>query len=315
LVSVPDAEVELSVLVVTYRNPEVIRACLASIYEQTRGCTLEVIVVDNDSGDATADIVEREFPQVRLVRSERNRGFAAATNLAASIARGEHLVLLNPDTMIIDRALDRLLAFARSQPEPGLYGGRTVGPEGALDPRSCWGAPTLWSTFCFGSGLSTLLARSAVFDPESLGPWERDTVRDVGVVTGCLLLTSRETWDSLGGFDERFFMYGEDVDLSLRARQGGLRVCICPQATVIHLVGTSTATSATKMEMVMRGKAAIIRKHWRQPQRALGLALLRLGVLQRAMLGRGRSHPTFWSALWRSRRSWIVGYPPPAAGR
>jgi N-acetylglucosaminyl-diphospho-decaprenol L-rhamnosyltransferase len=240
---------------------------------------------------------------VRLHRAGANLGFARASNVAARMATGEHLLLLNPDTVVLDRAPERLLAFARAQ-GPGVYGGRTLTRGGALDPRSCWGRQTLWSTFCFATGLSTAFRRSPMLDPESLGPWRRDSVRDVGVVTGCLLLLPRALWERLGGFDERFFMYGEDVDLSERARALGCPVRITPGATIVHVVGASS-TSGAKMSMIMKGRVTVMRKHWRTPARAAGLALLAAGVLVRAAAARGG----MWAEVWRRRRDWLRGYP------
>jgi GT2 family glycosyltransferase len=294
---------DLSILVVAYRNPGLTRECLASVLAQTRAPEFEVIVVDNASGDGTPEMVEREFPQVRLIRAAENLGFARANNLAARAARGEQLLLLNPDTVVLDRALERLLAFGRAQ-GPGVYGGRTVTPAGELDPRSCWGAPTLWSAFCFATGLSTAFRGSRRLDPESLGGWPRDSVRDVGVVTGCLLLAPRSLWEELGGFDERFWMYGEDSDLSLRARATGRPVRITPDATIVHVVGASSA-SGRKMAMILRARATLMRKHWRLAARTLGLGLLLAGVALRALRG-----GSMWPVVWRARRAWLRGYPP-----
>jgi N-acetylglucosaminyl-diphospho-decaprenol L-rhamnosyltransferase len=309
--------VDLSVLIVTHGNPGLTRACLESVFAETRVCAFEVIVVDNASGDETPEMIAREFPAVRLIRSEHNVGFARANNQAARLATGEYLVLLNPDTIVLDRALERLLDFARRQPAPGLYGGRTLRPDGRLDPRSCWGAQTPWSAFCFATGLSTAFRRHRLFDPESLGRWNRDSVRAVGIVTGCLLLTARSTWEALGGFDERFFMYGEDSDLSLRARRDGYLVRISPAATIVHVVGASSATSAAKMSMVMKSRATIMRKHWRPLSRLFGLACLLCGVWLRAAGSRGlsllgvRSARSFWEGVWRTRSDWLRGYSPP----
>jgi len=260
-------KIDLSILIVAYRNPELTRDCLRSLFAETRAASFEVIVVDNASGDRTPDMIEREFPQVRLLRSPQNLGFARANNVAAREARGDHLVLLNPDTVVLDGALDQLLRYARAQAGPGLYGGRTLRPDGGLDPRSCFGRQTPWSAFCFATGLSTVLRRNPVFDPESLGRWERDSEREVGVVTGCLLLTPRAAWEVLGGFDERFFMYGEDTDLAVRARRLGYALRITPAATIVHVLGASSPTSADKMSMVMKSRATIMRKHWRARRR------------------------------------------------
>jgi N-acetylglucosaminyl-diphospho-decaprenol L-rhamnosyltransferase len=310
---VPDAPLELSVLIVAYRNAELTRACLASVFEQTRDCAFEVIVVDNASGDGTPDMIERDFPQVRLIRSQANLGFARANNVAARGASGEYVVLLNPDTIVLDRALERLLAFARVE-RPGLYGGRTLRPGGGLDPRSCWGTQTPWSVFCFATGLSTAFHGHPLLDPESLGGWARDSVRDVGIVTGCLLLTARATWRALGGFDERFFMYGEDADLAARAAAAGLRVAITPAATIVHVVGASSSTSGAKMAMVMRSRATIMRKHWPPGRRAFGLACLQAGAGLRAAGSRLRRRlrggpPAMWEDVWAVRAGWRAGYP------
>jgi GT2 family glycosyltransferase len=305
--------VDLSILIVSHRNPELTHACLESVYEHTHDCEFEVIVVDNASPDGTPDMIEREFPQARLVRSDENLGFARANNRAAELAHGEHLLLLNPDTIVLEGAIDRLLRFVREQ-APGLYGGRTLKPDGGLDPSSCWGEQTLWSTVCFATGLSTAFKRNRLLDPESLGDWPRDTVRDVGTVTGCLLMTSRAAWQRLGGFDERFFMYGEDSDLAVRARAAGMPVRITPDATIVHVVGASSS-GGRKAPMVLKGRATLMHEHWSAPARALGLACLLAGVGVRAAGGRliGRGPDNGWRTAWATRRDWSRGYPPAAA--
>jgi hypothetical protein len=312
---------DLSILIVAYKNQDLTRDCLRSVFEQTREASFEVIVVDNASGDGTPDMVEREFPRVQLIRSEINLGFAGANNLAASRASGEYLVLLNPDTLVLDGALDRLLKFARGQEQPGVFGGRTVRPDRTLDPSSCWGTPTPWSAWCFATGLSVVFRHNPVLDPESLGSWQRDSVRDVGVVTGCLLLTSSSTWLALGGFDERFFLYGEDTDLSIRARQLGLRVCITPAATVVHVVGASSATSGDKMALVMRGKITVMDKHWAPTALLAGRLGLLTGVFVRSAASRAlrlagrRTAPSFWEAVWNKRADWLTPFPIPEHAR
>ncbi len=179
-------------------------------------------------------------------------------------------------------------------------------------PASCWGKPTLWSLFCFATMLSTVFRGSRIFDPESLGSWPRDSVREVDIVTGCLLLLPRELWTELGGFDERFFMYGEDADLALRAAALGYRPAITPDAVITHEIGASTDSRPDKMVLVYRGKAALVRKHWPQPKRSIGLGFLWAGVALRALVGRAtpaREGAATWQAVWRARRGWLEGYP------
>lgn len=301
----------MSVLVVTYRCREQALECLASLRDATTDVSFEVIVLDNASGDGTAEAVGSELPDVRLIALDQNLGFAGGVNRAAAEAGGEFLLLLNPDTLVHDGAVARLVEFARSRPEHGIYGGRTLDPDGSVNPGSCWGRPTLWSTFCFATMLSTAFKRSRAFDPESLGRWQRDSVREVDIVTGCLLLVRRDVWNELGGFDTRFFMYGEDADLGIRAAAAGYRPIVTPDAVVTHEVGASSKTRADKVVLLYRSKATLVRKHFGPLGRPLGLGLLWLGVGVRALLARGGRGESlsFWSSVWRARGEWLAGYP------
>jgi N-acetylglucosaminyl-diphospho-decaprenol L-rhamnosyltransferase len=303
---------DVSVVVVTYRCREAARTCLASLYESTRGVSFEVIVLDNASGDGTPEMVGLEFPQAALIALDENIGFGPAVNLAAERARGEYLLLLNPDTVVHEAAVERLIEFARKRGEPCICGGRTLRPDGTLDPGSCWGAPSVWSLACFATMLSTLFKGSRIFDPESLGGWQRDTVREVDIVTGCLLLIPRQTWRALGGFDPRFFMYGEDADLALRAAAAGIPRVISPDAVVTHEVGASSATRPDKLLLLFRGKVTLLRKHWDGWRRPLGIRLLLAGVGVRAFLaritGRRDNRASAWPSVWRARSDWLAGY-------
>jgi N-acetylglucosaminyl-diphospho-decaprenol L-rhamnosyltransferase len=307
---------DVSVLLVTYRCRDEAAACLRSIHETTERENVEIVLLDNASGDGTVELVRSDFPDVRLIASPENLGFALGVNRAAEQATGEFVLLLNPDMEVHPGAIESLVAFARAHPQHGLYGGRTLDPDGTVNPGSCWGAPSLWSLFCFAALLSTTFKHSRLFDPESLGGWQRDTVREVDIVTGCLLLARRTLWEELGGFDTRFFMYGEDADLSFRAKALGYRPAITPDAVVTHEIGVSSATREDKLILLFQGKATLLRKHWRGLRLRLGLLLLQAGVGLRALLavlGR-RTDPraAAWRQVWRERKSWLAGYPEPA---
>lgn len=312
---------DVAILIVTYNSAEQIGPCLESVFAPGRRLREEVVVVDNGSTDDTVARIRERFPQVKLIQPGANLGFAAGVNLAARHATADYFLLLNPDTVLLGHAVDRVVEFAREFPHHGLYGGRTLRPDGSLEPSSCWGLPTLWSLAMFATGLSTLAPRNRILDPESLGDWPRDSVREVGIVTGCFLLVHRAVWELLGGFDERYFMYGEDADLAIRAHAAGLRPVICPDAQLVHEVGRSSATPAGKMVLLFRGKASIIRTHWRGARRSLGLALLLAGVGLRAALSaiaarvRGGPNARRWETVWEQRRVWLAGYPerPPAS--
>jgi N-acetylglucosaminyl-diphospho-decaprenol L-rhamnosyltransferase len=311
-----DLNPELSVVIVAYKCRDQTRECLASLYEATQGISFEIVVLDNASDDGTVEMIRAEFPRVRLIAMPENLGFAAGVNRAAAAAQGEYLLLLNPDTVVHAGAVEHVVAFARSHPEYAIYGGRTLNPDGSVNPGSCWGRPTVWSFFCFASMLSTAFKRSRVLDPESLGHWQRDTVREVDIVTGCLLLVRRALWKDLGGFDRRFFMYGEDADLALRTASAGLRLIVTPECVITHEVGASSKARADKMVLLFESKATLVRKHWSAPRRQAGLALLWLGVGLRALfarMARGASDDSGWHEVWRTRRRWLAGYPAVAA--
>lgn len=305
---------DVAIVIVSYNSEDHIEACLESVFAQKKSVNQQVIVVDNDSRDGTVELIRRKFPEVELVIPGANLGFAAGVNLGVKHADAEFVLLLNPDTEILDHAVDVVVEFARKNPGHGLYGGRTLRPDGSLEPSSCWGLPSLWSMTLFAFGLTTLAPKNRWLDPESLGSWKRDTVREVGVITGCFLLSPLEVWKKLGGLDERYFMYGEDADLAMRAHAAGYRPVICPEATLIHEVGACSDTPVHKTMLLYRGKASLVRTHWKGPAQTLGLFFLATGTGLRAAISRLRSSSGHndsagrWQTLWQEREQWIGGY-------
>jgi hypothetical protein len=306
----------LSILVVSYNTREMTLACLASAIAETRTTAAEIIVVDNASSDGSADAVARHFPGIRLVRARENLGFAAANNLAAREARGAYLLLLNPDTVVRDAAIDRLVDFARRRPEALLWGGRTVFADGRLNPSSCWGRMTVWNQLCRAGGLTGLFPASALFNGEALGGFARDREREVDIVSGCFLLVTRALWERLGGFDPVFFMYGEEADLCLRARRLGARPRFTPEATIVHHGGASETARLEKMVKLLAAKATLIDRHWHPLLAPLGRRLLALWPLSRwlaraaqaRLSGRERPEAATWRAIHEARARWQSGY-------
>jgi GT2 family glycosyltransferase len=300
----------LAIVIVSYNTRERTLACLRSAIAEPAGLATQIIVVDNDSHDGSAEAIEQQFPDVTVIRAGDNLGFARGVNLGVAASSAEWILLLNPDTVVLPGALSSLLDFGVRHPEHGVYGGRTLREDGSTDPSSCWGAPTMWSLFCFATGLSTALPRNPVFDPESLGHWARDTVREVPIVTGCLLLIRRADFDRIGGMDERFFLYGEDAEFSIRAARHGLRPVIVPEATIVHAVGASTGARGPKMNMVMAGKVTMLRASWPGWRARMGIGLLLAGARLRSWLEAvTRRRDRMWSHVWASRALWMPGYP------
>ncbi len=315
--SIPD----LSIIIISYNTRDMTLACIASVKAETR-LPHEIIVVDNASTDGSAEAIAAHFPQVTLLAETVNHGFGPAHRLALTRARAPWILLLNPDTLILDGAIDALMDFAARRPEAAILGGRTLYGDRSLNPSSCYARSTLWSVFCRLVGLNGLFRGSALFNSEFYGNWPRDSERQVDIVTGCLLLIRRETWDALGGFDDAFVMYGEEVDLCLRARAAGLQLWITPEATIIHYGGASQPVRADKLVRLMRAKMELIARHFPARQKGLGLALFRLWPYSRMLAFRvgallfRRPHLSekarIWGEVWHRRREWQDGF---AAGQ
>jgi len=306
--------VDVSVVIVSYNALEWLSACLAAIGPGAARHRVEVIVVDNASGPEVQQYLATAPHGAQVLQQDENLGFGRACNLAVEHSQGQYVMLLNPDAVLQPGALDRLVEHLEADPARGLVGGRTLKPDGTPDHGSCWGEPTLWSWFCSAVGLSVVFRRSRWFDPESLGSWDRQTAREVDIITGCLLLTSRSAWDRLGGFDPDYFMYGEDADLCRRARDSGYRPSITPDAVAVHVGGASSPHRLGKRRLLLRGKATFARKHWSPARCRIGLLFLSFGVAMRAVreigaerLG-GRSD-RMMRTLWQERRTWLAGWP------
>lgn len=312
------APVDVSILIVSFNTRDMTLAAIASVVAETKDVSYELIVVDNASSDGSAEAIAAVYPRVRLIASSSNLGFARANNLAARNATGEYVLLLNPDTLVLDRAVDRLVAFARARPRAGIWGGRTLFGDGSLNPASCWRRVSLWNLFCRASGLTGLFPASPLFNSEAYGGWARDRVRQVDIVSGCFLLVRRRMWRRLGGFDARFFMYGEEADLCLRARRRGARPAVTPEATIVHYGGASERTRADKMVKLLAAKSTLIERHLPAATRTPGRLLLAAWPLSRwlaltvlAQFTRSehkRSAASVWHEIWQRRREWWPGW-------
>lgn len=310
-------EAELTVIIVSYNTQALTLKCLETLYANTDGIAFHTVVFDNASKDGSAEAIASAFPQVELIASEENLGFAKANNVVAAQAKTPWILLLNPDTEVYGAAIPTLLAFSKTNPQAGITGGRTFFPDGSLNSLSCQGRITAWSCLSTGLGLTILFRKSAFFNPEAYGSWPRDTVREVDIIVGCFLMIPRALWDELGGFDLRYFMYGEDSDLSLRAQKLGYRPMLCPDAQIMHLVGASVAVRAEKAVWVAKSRATLIRDHvagWQVPLALFGMWLW--GALRTAaakVLGMlpGQKHKdraAMWGEIWSQRRDWLGGY-------
>lgn len=313
--------IDVSIIIVNYNTHKYILDCLESVFKETSNINIEVIVLDNGSQDGSADVILRCMPNVHLIVSKENLGFAQGNNLAAQNAKGEYILLLNPDTVVIDRAVERLFAFAKANPIAGIYGGRTIFPDGTLNPDFCYRKMTPWSLFCRAFGLTILFKNTTFFNPETYGSWNYDSVREVDIITGCFFLVKTDLWHQLKGFNPLFFMFGEEVDFCLRAKKLGHNPLFTPDATIIHYSGASEPVKANSFIKTLCSHSTNIREHWPKSQVNFGVSMLivRVGlktlvlnILSAIGVSKFNSQAVIWTEAWRQRKEWIDGWYPEA---
>lgn len=299
---------ELSILVVAYQSQAVIGECLASI---PAGCTrfaYEVLLIDNGDG-ATATLVAAQFPEVRIVPSRGNVGFAAANNLLAAQARGRFLLLLNPDVVLQPGAIDMLMTATRTYPDAAAWGGVTLDREGRPDVGNNVHIPSLREM------ASRTLGRSIAARGRAVG-LDRDT--RVDVLSGSFVMFARKAWDEFGGLDDRYFLYCEEVDLFYRMARRGYGFWRIGGARGYHNIGHGEALSARRMLYLAAGNMQFVRLHWPRSKQHFAVLLIWLGAWQRLIVGRlvGRWVPRLGKVGERHRdialhpSHWRHGYDP-----
>jgi N-acetylglucosaminyl-diphospho-decaprenol L-rhamnosyltransferase len=302
----------ISVAIVSYNSGRHLSQCLTSLTAALDGIDAEVLVYDNASTDDSL-LVLGDFPHVHVVAGETNIGFAKACNALAERSVGDYLLFLNPDTVIDQGAIQALMQATRRYPQAGLYGAKTITRDGNEVPGSAQGKMTLWSTFCFASGLSTVFKGSRLVDRETIPGWDRCTDREVDVLSGGALLVSKSAWLALGGFDTRFFMYAEDADLCARAWALGYAPVFVAGARVQHEVGGSSS-AGSGLVLLHRGKVTYLQKFWSPWKAAVGIRLLLLGVglrswvARRGVSDRSGGAALGWQHAWSRRREWREGW-------
>jgi N-acetylglucosaminyl-diphospho-decaprenol L-rhamnosyltransferase len=267
----------LDVVIVAYRSRELLRGCLASLREHPARIGMRVIVVDNASGDGTVEMVRSEYPEVDLIASTTNLGFAAATNLGVHRGTAPYLLALNPDTAVTAGALDTVIATMEAHPEAAVVGPRLVRANGSLDHAAKRSFPTPISALGHftrvgrRAGASGRLAAYRAPEVES-GP--------VDAVNGAFMLMRRQAFERLGGFDEGYWMYMEDLDLCYRLAQEGWRSWYQPAATVVHVKGGTVGgpRSARLDWHFHRGMYRFYRRHYAREQSSALNALVYFGI-------------------------------------
>lgn len=261
---VAEQRADLSVVIVSYNTRDLTRQCLQSIFENTRGVSFEVWVVDNNSSDDTVEMVQREFPQVNVIRNEINKGLAAATNqgLAASTAR--YVLALNSDVVVLPDAFVKLVRFMDAHPEVGGATPRLLLPDGSPHPAFYGRVPTFKVELLEAlAPVCTSIAKAVPRARFGRGLDYENTQEVPCILWGTCFIVRRKVLETVGLQDPRFFVYGEDVDWSMRMTKAGWKLYYVADAEVIHHGGQSTKQASAKMfAQLFKSKCRLVQKHY-----------------------------------------------------
>jgi GT2 family glycosyltransferase len=274
---------KLSVIIVSYNVRYFLEQCLHSVDKACEGLDTEIFVVDNASVDGSGAMLTNKFPDVNLILNKTNVGFAIANNIAIREAKGEYILLLNPDTVVESDTFRQVIAFMDEHPEAGGLGVKMVDGKGKFLPESKRGLPTPDVAFYKIFGLSALFPKSKMFGRYHLGFLDKDQVNKVDVLSGAFMLLRSEALAKTGLLDETFFMYGEDIDLSYRLTQAGYSNYYFPLTRIIHYKGESTRKGSLNYVFVFYNAMIIFaRKHFSQKNARLFSTLIHVAIYLRA---------------------------------
>ncbi len=254
---------DLSVIIVNYNVRQFLENALVSMMRALDGLHGEIFVVDNASDDGSVEMLKTKFPDVRLIANDTNLGFARANNLALQQARGKYLLLINPDTIVQEDTFRVMIDFFERNPDVGLAGCKILNPDGTLQLPCRRSFPTPWVAFTKTFGLSALFPNSRLFGRYNLTYLNPDESYEVEAVSGSFMMATREAYERVGGLDETFFMYGEDLDWCYRLSRAGLKVFYVHSTKIIHFKGESTRRSSLdEIKVFYRAMEIFVEKHF-----------------------------------------------------
>jgi O-antigen biosynthesis protein len=276
---------KLSVVIVNYNVKYFLEQCLHSVQNACNGLDAEIFVVDNDSVDGSVKMVKEKFPEVHLIENKENKGFSAANNQAIRKSKGEYILLLNPDTIVEDDTLRKVVEFMDQHPDAGGLGVKMLDGKGKFLPESKRGLPYPSVAFFKVFGLSSLFPKSKFFSTYHLGYLDKDKTHIVDVLAGAFMLLRKKVLDKTGLLDEDFFMYGEDIDLSYRITKAGYRNYYYPGTRIIHYKGESTKKGSLNYVFVFYNAMIVFaRKHFSKENARAFSMMINIAIYFRAFI-------------------------------
>lgn len=287
---------QVSVLIVSYNVKQFLDQTILSIRRSDFSGNIETVVVDNNSFDGTPEFIRDQYPDIKLITNDENRGFGKAVNQAAAAARGDYLLILNPDTVLQENTIHTLQRYLDRNPRVGLAGPKILNADGTLQAACKRSFPTLKVAAPKILGLNKIFPRARWANKYNLSYLDPDTTHAVDAVSGSCMFLSTALYQSLGGFDERFFMFGEDLDICYRVRQNGLQVVYLAETQIIHYQGESVKTAPfDSINAFYNAMVLFADKHFSAGYGVLVRVVIRLGIGVRKLL-----------ALLGSRRSQMI---------
>ena len=235
---------DISVCIVSWNTRELLYNCIDSILKMTSGVSYEVIVVDNNSSDGSAEMVKQQFPQCKLIESKNNNGFAKGNNLGLRVATGKYILYLNPDTVLITNALYGMFHFMEANTNIGAVGCKLLNQDGSIQFTCARTFPTLFNQFCYFMMLNRLFPKSC--STTEMSYWDHRDSREIDCLSGACIFARKDIINKLQGFDEKFFMYAEDVDLCYRIKLEGWKLYYLASEEIYHLEGASSKKQSQK---------------------------------------------------------------------
>ena len=274
---------DLSIIIVNYNVKFFLEHCLYSVKAAISRIDAEVIVADNHSSDGSREWLEPRFPEVRFIWNDINEGFSKANNRAVAMAKGKYILFLNPDTIVADDCFEKCIEFFAAHADAGAIGVRMIDGSGRFLKESKRAFPSPGTSLFKLFGMARLFPHSALFARYYLGNLPEKEDHEVDVLAGAFMIVRKDVLDRLGGFDEIFFMYGEDVDLSYRIQKAGYKNYYFAGTTIIHFKGESTRKgSLNQVRQFYTAMSLFVKKHYKGREAGIYVFFIEVGIWCRA---------------------------------
>ena len=274
---------DISIIIVNYNVKDFLLQCLRSIEQASKGLSVETIVVDNNSSDGSVNFLEQLFPDVKFIALDENIGFGRANNLGFKESSGRYVLILNPDTILEEQTLSKMLKYMDDNPEVGISGCKVLNPDGTFQLACRRGFPTPWASFSKLFGLQKLFPKSKLFARYNQTFRSIDETYYIDAVIGAFMFCRKEVLDQTNGFDPDFFMYAEDIDLCYRASKLGWKLSYFHETSIIHFKGESTRRSSlNEVKHFYNAMEIFAKKHYSRS--GIFLLFLRMGIVLRSAM-------------------------------